>query len=89
MNAASPGTMAQIEDPEAIDAIDAIAAAEEIDAVRAAGLCADRPTGLFLAREGDAPNWAAKGARLFLFGSDHGFMPASAAALAARVRGSD
>ena len=58
-----------------------------LDAVCAAGLRAGRPTGMFLAREGDAPGWVAKGARLFLLGSDHGFMLAGAAALAARVRG--
>ena len=58
-----------------------------LDAVCAAGLAAGRPTGMFLARDTDAPGWAAKGARLFLLGSDHGFMLAGAAALVERVRG--
>ena len=58
-----------------------------LDAVCAAGSRAGRPTGLFLAREGDAPGWVAKGARVFLLGSDHGFMLAGAAALVDRVRG--
>lgn len=107
--------VAQIEDPEAIDDIDAIAAVSGIDAlfvgradltvsygapgqddprvlaaldaVCAAGRAHDRPTGMFLAREADAPAWTDKGARLFLLGSDHGFMLSGAAALMARVRG--
>jgi 2-keto-3-deoxy-L-rhamnonate aldolase RhmA len=106
--------IAQIEDPEAIDDIDAIAAVEGIDAlfigradltvayaatsqddarvvaaldrVCAAGREHRRPTGLFLAREGDAVAWMDKGARLFLLGSDHGFLLAGAAALVNRVR---
>ena len=65
-----------------------IAVVAALDAVCAAGSRAGRPTGLFLAREGDAPGWVAKGARVFLFGSDHGFMLAGAAALVDRVRGS-
>lgn len=107
--------VAQIEDPEAVDDIDAIAAVSGIDAlfvgradltvsygaasqddprviaaldvVCAAGRAHGRPTGLFLAREGDAPAWTQKGARLFLLGSDHGFMLSGAAALVAKVRG--
>jgi 2-keto-3-deoxy-L-rhamnonate aldolase RhmA len=104
----------QIEDPEAIDDIDAIAAVDGVDAlfvgradltvaygaatqddarvlaaldaVCCAGRAHGRPTGMFLAREGDAPGWIDKGARLFLLGSDHGFLLSGAAALAMRVR---
>ena len=114
-SAARTVVVAQIEDPEAIDDIAAIAAVDGIDALfvgRAdltvsyaaashddprvvaaldavcdAGREHRRPTGMFLAREGDAPDWAAKGARLFLLGSDHAFLLAGAAALASRVRG--
>ena len=110
-SAARTVVIAQIEDPEAIDAIDSIAQVPGIDAlfvgrvdltvayaatdqddprvlaaldaVCAAGLRHGRPTGLFLARDGDMPAWAAKGARLFLLGSDHGFLLAGAARLAA------
>ncbi len=107
--------VAQVEDPEAIDDIEAIAEVDgldalfvgradltvayaaagqddprvvaALDAVCAAGRRHGRPTGLFLAREGDAPGWTDKGARLFLLASDHNFMLAGAAALTARVRG--
>ena len=109
----SRGTIviAQIEDPEAVDDIEAIAAVEGIDAlfvgrvdltvaygaasqddprviaaverVCAAGRAHRRPVGMFLARTGDIPQWRAKGASLFLLGSDHGFMLAGAAALMA------
>lgn len=114
-SAARTVIVAQIEDPEAIDSIDAIAAVDGIDAmfvgradltvsygavdqddgrvvaaleaVLAAGQAHRRPTGLFLAREGDVPIWKELGARLFLLGSDHGFLLSGAAALTARVRG--
>ena len=114
-SAARTVVIAQIEDPEAVEDIDAIAGVDGIDAlfigradltvaygatsqddprvhaaldaVLVAGSAAGRPTGLFLAREGDAPDWTAKGARLFLLGSDHRFMLSGAAALMAKVRG--
>lgn len=102
--------IAQIEDPEAVDAIDEIAAVDGIDAlfvgradltvaygttdqddprvvaaverICAAGQAHGRPVGMFLARAGDIPLWTAKGATLFLLGSDHGFLLAGAKALA-------
>lgn len=55
-------------------------------AVCAAGVRHGRPTGMFLARETDVPGWAAKGASLFLLGSDHGFLLAGAAHLARAAR---
>ncbi len=58
-----------------------------VEAVCAAGLRHGRTVGMFLARAEDAPGWIAKGASLFLLGSDHGFILAGAAALAAKVRG--
>ena len=104
----------QIEDPEAVDEIDAIAQVEGIDAlfvgrvdltvaygaesqddervvaaadaVCAAGRAHGRPVGMFLARIGDVPAWRAKGASLFLLGSDHSFLLAGANDLATRVR---
>lgn len=104
----------QIEDPEAIEAIDEIAAVPGIDAlfvgradltvaygassqddpevieavekVCAAGRKHGRPVGMFLARIGDVPDWAAKGASLFLLNSEHGFILAGAAALAEQAR---
>lgn len=107
--------IAQIEDPEAIEDIDAIAAIEGIDAlfigrvdltisygttdqdddrvvaavetVCAAGKRQGRCTGMFLARPGDVPMWAERGASLFLLGSDHGFMLSGAAALLAQTKG--
>lgn len=107
--------IAQIEDPEAIDAIDAIAQVDGIDclfvgradltvaygttdqddprvvaaveAVCAAGRRHGRPVGMFVARESDVPGWAARGASLFLLGSDHGFLLAGAARLLATARG--
>lgn len=113
-SAADTIAIAQIEDPEAIDDIDAIAAVEGIDALfvgrvdltvaygassqddyrvveaveRAceAGVRHGRTVGMFLARIEDVPLWAAKGASLFLLGSDHGFLLAGAADLIARAR---
>ncbi len=106
--------IAQIEDPEAIDAIDEIAAVEGIDAlfvgrvdltvaygaesqddprviqaveaICAAGAKHGRPVGMFLARISDVPHWAAKGATLFLLGSDHGFLLGGAADLVRQSR---
>lgn len=106
---ASTVVIAQIEDPEAVEAIEAIAQVEGIDAlfvgradltvaygttdqddprvvaaverICAAGKAAGRPVGMFLARPSDIPQWAAKGASLFLLGSDHGFLLAGAKAL--------
>ena len=114
VSAAQTVAIAQIEDPEAIDTIDTIAAVEGIDAlfvgrvdltvaygaksqddpqviaaverVCDAGRRHKRPVGMFLARIGDVPLWAEKGASLFLLGSDHGFLLAGAADLLARTR---
>jgi staphyloferrin B biosynthesis citrate synthase len=94
--------VAQIEDAEALDQIELIAAVDGIDAlfigridltialgcnspddpkviaacdrVIAAATDAGRPVGLFTSRPSDAPIWQAKGARLFLLGSDHSFI---------------
>ena len=113
-SAARTVVVVQIEDPEAIDAIDEIAAVEGIDAlfvgrvdltvaygatsqddprvvaaveaVCAAGVRHGRRVGMFLARVGDVPEWTAKGASLFLLGSDHAFMLAGAAALVAQAK---
>ena len=102
----------QIEDPEAIDAIDEIAQVPGVDAlfvgrvdltvaygadsqddvrvvaavaaVCDAGRRHGRPVGMFLARPEDVPSWHAKGANLFLLGSDHGFLLAGAAELLRR-----
>ena len=113
-SAANTVVILQIEDPEAIDAIDAIAQVDGVDAlfvgrvdltvaygadsqddprvvaaveaVCAAGRRHGRTIGMFLARVDDVPDWRAKGASLFLLGSDHGFILAGAAALVERVR---
>lgn len=101
--------IAQIEDAEALDEIDAIAAVAGIDALfvgridltislgctspddprvvaaveRIVDACrrAGRASGMFLGRASDVPGWRAKGASLFLLGSDHGFIRAGARAL--------
>ena len=101
--------VAQIEDPEAVDDIEAIAAVPGIDAlfigrvdltvgygasslddprvvaaveaVCQAGRRAARPVGMFLSRISDVAQWRAKGATLFLLGSDHSFLMSGAAAL--------
>lgn len=57
-----------------------------LERVCAAADAAGRAVGLFLARVDDVPLWAARGASLFLLGSDHGFLLAGAADLAARAR---
>jgi 2-keto-3-deoxy-L-rhamnonate aldolase RhmA len=105
--------IAQIEDPEAVEAIDEIAAVDGIDAlfvgrvdltvsmgarsqddpaviaaverVCAAGAARGRCVGMFLARPEDVPAWRAKGASLFLLGSDQGFLLAGAAQMLARA----
>lgn len=114
-SAARTVVVLQIEDPEAIDAIDEIAAVEGVDALfvgrvdltvaygvtnqddpqvvaavdKVCAACQrhGRRTGMFVARVADVPAWAAKGASLFLLGSDHSFMLAGAAALVAQVKG--
>lgn len=113
-SAAEVVAIAQIEDPEAIDDIDAIARVPGIDAlfvgradltvaygassqddpavvaaveaVCAAGRKHDRRIGMFLARIEDVPHWAARGASLFLLGSDHSFLLQGAADLVRRTR---
>jgi len=113
-SAARTVVVLQIEDPEAIEAIDEIAAVDgvdalfvgradltvaygatsqddprviaAVDAVCAAGLRRGRTVGMFLARVGDVPEWAAKGASLFLLSSDHSFMLAGAAALVSQAK---
>jgi 2-keto-3-deoxy-L-rhamnonate aldolase RhmA len=113
-SAAETVTIAQIEDPEAVDDIAAIAAVAGIDAlfigrvdltvaygvasqddplviaameqICAAALRHGRRVGMFLARPGDVPLWAARGASLFLLGSDHGFLLQGAANLLAQTR---
>ena len=110
--AARTTVIVQIEDPEAIDAIDAIAQVPGVDAlfvgrvdltvaygaesqddprviaavaaVCDAGRRHARPVGMFLSRPEDVAHWHAKGASLFLLGSDHGFLLAGAAELLRR-----
>lgn len=113
-SAAATVVIAQIEDPEAVDDIDAIARVPGVDALfvgRAdltvsygaasqdddrvvaaveavcdAGRRHGRAVGMFLARPGDVPVWRAKGATLFLLGSDHGFLLGGAADLGRAAR---
>ena len=59
------------------DAPSVIAAVER---VLAAGQKAKVPVGMFVPRDGDVAQWRAKGASLFLQGSDHAFMRAGAKA---------
>lgn len=98
--------IAQIEDLEALDELDDIAATDGIDAlfigridltvalgttspddpdviaaierILAATTAQGRPVGMFTPRASDVPEWLAKGARLFLLGSDHGFIRSGA-----------
>jgi 2-keto-3-deoxy-L-rhamnonate aldolase RhmA len=105
--------IAQIEDAEALDDIDAIARVEGLDAlfigradltismgadtpddpavvaavdrICAAGAAAGMPTGMFLPRVADVPEWRVKGASLFVLQSDQDFMLKGAAALAEAV----
>ena len=114
VSAAGTVAIVQIEDPEAVADIDAIAAVPGIDAlfigrvdltvaygaasqddrqvvaamerVCAAGQRHGRRIGMFLARPGDVPRWAALGANLFLLGSDHGFLLHGAASMLAQTR---
>jgi 2-keto-3-deoxy-L-rhamnonate aldolase RhmA len=114
-SAATSTLIAQIEDVEALDEIDAIAAAEGIDAlfigridltialgctspddpkviaacdhIIAAAVKAGRPVGLFTPKPADASLWQAKGATLFLLGSDHGFLREGAKNLRSSVFG--
>ncbi len=107
--------IAQIEDVEALDELDAIAATPGLDAlfvgrsdltvaldaaspdapevvaavdrIIAAGRGAGVPVGMFVPRNEDVAGWRAKGASLFLQGSDHAFMRAGAAALRHAVAG--
>ncbi len=111
-SAAQSTVIVQIEDPEAIDAIDDIAQVPGIDAlfvgrvdltvaygadsqddprvIEAVAAVCDagrrhaRPVGMFLSRPEDVAIWRAKGANLFLLGSDHGFLLAGAAELLRR-----
>ncbi len=55
-----------------------VAACEHIVA---ACVAVGRPVGMFLSRVGDVPEWQARGVRLFLLGSDHGFLRSGAAAM--------
>ena len=99
----------QIEDPKAVEEIDAIAQVDGVDAlfvgrvdltvaygaeslddacvlaavdrVCAAGVQHNRPIGMYLVRPSDVGHWRAKGATLFLLGSDHSFLLKGAAAL--------
>jgi 2-keto-3-deoxy-L-rhamnonate aldolase RhmA len=111
-SAARSVVVLQIEDPEAVDAIDDIAEVPGVDAlfvgrvdltvaygadsqddprvvaavekVCAAASRHGRKVGMFLARIEDAPMWRARGASLFLLGSDQGFLLAGAADLLRR-----
>ncbi len=60
------------------DAPEVIAA---VDRVIAAGRRAGKPVGMFVPRDADVPGWRAKGATLFLQGSEHAFIRAGAAAM--------
>ena len=110
-SAAKTVVVAQIEDVEALNEIDAIAAVEGIDAlfigridltvalgcespddprviaavdkIVAACVAARRPVGMFLSRPADVAEWRAKGATLFLLGSDHNFVRSGAQAMRA------
>ncbi len=57
-----------------------------VERVCAAGAAAAKPVGMFLARVEDAAHWRARGASLFLLGSDHGFLLAGANDLVRRVK---
>jgi 2-keto-3-deoxy-L-rhamnonate aldolase RhmA len=105
--------IAQIEDADALDTVEAIAAVDGLDAlfvgridltvaldaaspdtpeviaavdrILAAGHAAGLPVGMFVPRNEDVAAWRAKGATLFLQGSDHAFIRAGAAAMRAVV----
>ncbi len=106
-SAARTVVIAQIEDVEALDEVEAIAATPgldmlfvgridltvalgapspdapeviaAVDRILAAGRAAGCPVGMFVPRHEDVAGWRDKGARLFLQGSDHGFLRAGAA----------
>jgi 2-keto-3-deoxy-L-rhamnonate aldolase RhmA len=59
---------------------DAPAVLAAVERVLAAGQAAKVPVGMFVPRDSDVPSWRAKGARLFLQGSDHIFLRAGARA---------
>lgn len=59
---------------------DAPAVVAAVEHVMRAGAEAGVPVGMFVPRDGDVAGWRDKGARLFLQGSDHGFMRAGAKA---------
>lgn len=108
-SAARTIVIAQIEDAEALDALNAIAATPgldglfvgridltvaldaaspdapevvaAVDRIIAVGVAAGLPVGMFVPRNADVPEWRAKGASLFLQGSDHAFLRAGAAAM--------
>jgi 2-keto-3-deoxy-L-rhamnonate aldolase RhmA len=112
-SAARTVVVLQIEDPEAVEAIDDIAQVPGVDAlfvgrvdltvsyglqslddprvvsavekICVAGQRHGRPVGMFLARIEDTPAWRARGASLFLLGSDHNFLLAGAADLLRRA----
>ncbi len=64
------------DEPEVVAAVEAVC-----EQARQCG----RPVGMFLSRVEDAAGWRAKGASLFLLGSDHGFLLSGAADLLARA----
>ncbi len=51
-----------------------------VESILAAGKAAGIPVGMFVPRDSDVAGWAAKGARLFLQGSDHAFLRTGAKA---------
>ena len=57
-----------------------------VEAVCEAGRRHGRPVGMFVSRVDDVGMWRGKGARLFLLGSDHGFLLEGAANLLARAK---
>lgn len=113
-SAARTVVITQIEDPEAVEQVEAIAEVAGIDAlfvgrvdltvaygaesqddprvvaaverICAAGLAAGKPVGMFLARLEDVARWRARGASLFLLGSDHGFLLAGAGEMMRRMK---
>ena len=113
-SAAQTLVIAQIEDVEAVEAIDEIARTPGLDAlfigridltvalgaaspddprviatvdrVIAAGQEAGVPVGMFVPRDEDVPRWRAKGASLFLQGSEHSFIRSGASAMLTTCR---
>jgi 2-keto-3-deoxy-L-rhamnonate aldolase RhmA len=59
---------------------DAPAVLAAVERVLAAGKAAKVPVGMFVPRDSDVAQWRAKGARLFLQGSEHSFLRAGAKA---------